>query len=126
MIRFLLALLALAAAAVPAAAQPLQVRPNNIPAELVAETRTPAAGQGVTLAFSFAPRPAWHGYWLNPGEAGMPARVEWTLPPGVTAGALQYPVPQPLTILGLMNYAYEGPHAVLARLEIPAGLAAGP
>ena len=124
MLRLLLAFLTLLAAA-PAAAQPLQPRASNIPAELVAETRTPAAGGTVTLAFSFTPNPGWHGYWLNPGDAGAPARVEWQLPEGVTAEPLRFPVPQTLTISGLMNYVYEGPHAVLTGLRVPPGLAPG-
>jgi DsbC/DsbD-like thiol-disulfide interchange protein/cytochrome c biogenesis protein CcdA len=124
MIRILLTLLAMLWVA-PAAAQPLGARPNDIAVELVAESDAPAAGQAVTLAFSFTPDPGWHGYWLNPGEAGLPARVEWQLPQGVEAEPLRFPVPQTLLISGLMNYVYEGPHAVLTRLQVPAGLAPG-
>ena len=67
------------------------------------------------------PKPGWHGYWLNPGDAGLPMSVEWQLPPGVAAGPLRYPVPGKLTIAGLMNYVYERDYAVLVRLTIPAG-----
>jgi DsbC/DsbD-like thiol-disulfide interchange protein len=128
MIRILLTLSAMLWAllwAAPAAAQPLGARSNNIAVELVAESDAPAAGQAVTLAFSFTPQPGWHGYWLNPGDAGAPARVEWQLPQGVQAEPLRFPVPQTLLISGLMNYVYEGPHAVLTRLAVPAGLAPG-
>ncbi len=122
--RFLLSLLILLWAA-PAAAQPLQGGPNNIASTLVAETSAPAPGQAVTLAFSFTPQAGWHGYWLNPGDAGQPMRVEWSLPAGVTAGPLRFPVPHTLTISGLMNYVFEGPHAVLAELRLADGIAAG-
>ncbi len=124
MLRLLLALLALFGAA-SAAAQPLQPGRGNIAAELIAETRSPAPGDTVTLAFLFTPQPGWHGYWLNPGDAGAPMRVEWQLPAGVEAGPLRFPVPQTLIISGLMNYVFEGPHAVLTNLRIPAGLAPG-
>jgi DsbC/DsbD-like thiol-disulfide interchange protein/cytochrome c biogenesis protein CcdA len=124
MIRILLTFLALLWA-VPAPGQPLGGGPNNIAVELVAESDAPAAGQAVTLAFSFTPQPGWHGYWLNPGDAGAPARVEWQLPAGVQAEPLRFPVPQTLLISGLMNYVFEGPHAVLTRLTVPQGLAAG-
>jgi len=124
MIRILLTLSAMLWAA-PAAAQPLAGGTANIAVELVAESDAPAAGQAVTLAFSFTPQPGWHGYWLNPGDAGAPTRVEWQLPAGVQAEALRFPVPQTLLISGLMNYVYEGPHAALTRLSVPAGLAAG-
>ena len=39
------------------------------------------------------PAPGWHGYWLNPGDAGLPMDVKWQLPTGFSAGPLRYPVP---------------------------------
>ncbi|WP_166039411.1 protein-disulfide reductase DsbD domain-containing protein [Sphingosinicella sp. YJ22] len=124
MIRLLAFLLTLLIA-VPAAAQPLAAGRNHIAAELVAESATPAPGQSVTIAFSFTPEPGWHGYWLNPGDAGQAARVEWQLPDGAEVGALRYPVPERLIIQGLMNHVFNGPHAFLATLRLPAGIAPG-
>ncbi len=88
---------------------------------LVAETSASPAGGRVTLAIAMRPRPGWHGYWLNPAEAGVPPRITWTLPPGVVAGAIQYPTPKPLLIGGIMNYVYEGPYAHLVTLTVPPG-----
>ena len=98
---------------------------RHIAIELVAETTTPAAGGTVDLAFVSKPEPSWHGYWKNPGDAGIETTLKWTLPAGVTAGPLVYPVPHRLLISGLMNYVYEGPFTQFATLKIPAGLAAG-
>jgi DsbC/DsbD-like thiol-disulfide interchange protein/cytochrome c biogenesis protein CcdA len=117
---FLTALLLVAPA--PAAASE---KPLDIDVALLAETDSPAPGEAVTLAFSFTPKPGWHGYWLNPGDAGLPARAEWQLPLGAEVEPLRFPVPKTLVISGLMNYVYEGPHAVLTRLRVPAGLAPG-
>jgi DsbC/DsbD-like thiol-disulfide interchange protein/cytochrome c biogenesis protein CcdA len=64
--------------------------------------------------------PGWHGYWLNPGDAGLPMDVKWQLPAGFTAGPLRYPVPSRLTVADLMNYVYERDYAVLVRLKVPA------
>jgi DsbC/DsbD-like thiol-disulfide interchange protein/cytochrome c biogenesis protein CcdA len=66
------------------------------------------------------PERGWHGYWRNPGDAGAEPRVQWRLAPGWRAGALQYPVPHRLIALGLMNYVFEGDHALLATLHVPA------
>ncbi|MFN3724965.1 MAG: protein-disulfide reductase DsbD family protein [Allosphingosinicella sp.] len=121
----LLLLLASLFFAVPAAAQPLAAGRNHIAAELVAESATPAPGQTVTIAFSFTPEPGWHGYWLNPGDAGQPARVQWQLPQGVEASELRYPVPERLVIQGLMNHVFNGPHAFLATLRLPEAIAPG-
>ena len=107
-------LMALALLLLPAIAQARGVEP-----ELVAEGPAPPGGE-VELAIHMRPAPGWHGYWLNPGDAGLPMEVKWQLPPGFSAGTLRYPVPTRLTIAGLMNYVYERDYAVLVRLKVPA------
>ncbi len=92
---------------------------RGIDPQLVAEGPAPAGGE-VELAILMHTKPGWHGYWLNPGDAGLPMKVEWQLPPGWSAGELRYPVPTRLTIAGLMNYVYERDYAVLVRLKAPA------
>jgi thiol:disulfide interchange protein len=91
----------------------------------LAAERVDTAAQAVTLAVVMRPEPGWHGYWKNPGEAGVETQAAWTLPAGVSAGPLQYPVPQTLLVGGIMNYVYEGDHALLVDLKLPQGLAAG-
>ncbi|MEG3085911.1 protein-disulfide reductase DsbD family protein [Sphingomonas sp. PB4P5] len=93
--------------------------------EMVAESARPAAGSTVTLALDTRPERDWHGYWSNPGDAGFPATLTWTLPAGVTASTPAYPVPGTLLIAGLMNYVFEKPYAPLVTLGVPAGLAPG-
>ncbi|MDP5279033.1 protein-disulfide reductase DsbD family protein [Sphingomonas sp. DG1-23] len=121
-IRFVLMSLALWLAASPAGAQN---KSPHVRIELIAETDRPAPGSEVALALASTPEPGWHAYWENPGDAGLPARAAWTLPPGAAAGPLRYPVPQRLLIAGLMNYVYEGPFAPLATLRVPADANAG-
>lgn len=121
---FMTVLFALVMVAVSPAAR-AQIGPNNVPATLVAETLTPAAGSTVTLAIRFQPKPTWHGYWQNPGDAGFGGKFEWTLPKGVSAGAPAYPVPTRLIIADLMNHVFEAEHALLVPVTIPAGLAKG-
>lgn len=111
------------AAVLPAAAQ--QAGQNNLTVELVAETDSPAPGSEVTLAFVAKPNPGWHGYWKNPGDAGLDTRLDWKLPQGVTAGELRYPVPTRLMVAGIMNYVYKGSYTQLVTLKIPAGLKPG-
>ena len=107
----------------PAAAQVPGQRHVSI--ELVPETKTPRAGGEVTLAFVSQPDPGWHGYWKNPGDAGVETLAAWTLPAGVTAGPIVYPVPHRLLISGLMNHVYEGPFTQFVTLKLPARLASG-
>jgi DsbC/DsbD-like thiol-disulfide interchange protein/cytochrome c biogenesis protein CcdA len=98
---------------------PALAQARGIEPELVAEGPAPPGGE-VELAIHMRTHPGWHGYWLNPGDAGLPMDVKWQLPRGFSAGPLRYPVPTRLTIAGLMNYVYEHDYAVLVRLKVPA------
>ena len=94
-------------------------RENAIQPELVLESRAVPGGE-TELAILMHTKPGWHGYWLNPGDAGLPMSVEWELPPGWSVGDLRYPVPSRLLVAGIVNYVYEKDYAVLTRLKVPA------
>ena len=70
-------------------------------------------------------RAGWHTYWINPGDAGAPTEIEWTLPPGWKAGAIQWPTPKRLPVGPLMDYGYEGKLWLLTTLTAPADAKAG-
>ena len=59
----------------------LAPRENAIQPELVAEGPAVPGGE-VELAILMHTKPGWHGYWLNPGDAGLPMKIEWQLPQG--------------------------------------------
>lgn len=115
----LMSLLLLLGHAVPAAAQGFAKGPH-VRSTLVTEAPRPKPGSTITLALISTPDPGWHAYWQNPGDAGLPAEAQWTLPAGARAEAFRYPVPQRLLIAGLMNYVYEGTFVRLTTLHIPA------
>ncbi|MEW9855796.1 protein-disulfide reductase DsbD family protein [Novosphingobium sp. M1R2S20] len=92
--------------------------PNHIAAELVAGP-APAPGEETQLAIVMRPEPGWHGYWLNPGDAGLGMQMDWTLPSGAKVGEPHYPVPRTLLISGLMNHVYEDEYAVLVPFTAP-------
>jgi thiol:disulfide interchange protein len=123
MIRALLACLTLFAAS-PAFAEALGTSNHIIPT-LVAESATPAPGSRVTLAFAMKPDATWHGYWKNPGDAGIETLVEWTADKRLAFGPLQYPVPETLLIAGIMNYVYEHDYAMLVTLDVPKDIKPG-
>jgi DsbC/DsbD-like thiol-disulfide interchange protein/cytochrome c biogenesis protein CcdA len=114
-----LAVLALLLLAPPLAAQSRVQRTNTL-VELLLERGAP--GQPVAALIRFTPRPGWHSYWSNPGDAGAPVRLTWTLPPGSpTPPEPRYPVPETLIVSGLMNHVYSGPSALLTELVLPDG-----
>ena len=97
---------------------PVATGARGIEPQLIAEGPAPAGGE-VELAIHMQTKPGWHGYWLNPGDAGLPMDVKWQLPKGFSVGSLRYPVPARLTVAGLMNYVYERDYSVLVRLKVP-------
>ena len=115
----LMTVLLIVGLATPAQAQ------NHIQAQLVAESLSPKAGSTVMLAIDMQPERGWHGYWRNPGDAGVGIALEWTLPKGATLGAMRWPVPEKLVVAGLMNHVFNGDHALLLPLKVPAGLPKG-
>ena len=118
--RKLFLLLALGLSMAAYAQIPSPARTNNISAQLVAE-HAPVAGGEMMVAFLFSPDEGWHGYWSNPGDAGLGMTLDWSLPEGWQAGEPQYPVPEKLLISGLMNHVYKGDYAVLVPIAVPGG-----
>jgi thiol:disulfide interchange protein DsbD len=113
---FLLAILL--AAISPAAAQ---VSPGpKVQASLVAESGEVAPGASVTVALQEIIAPGWHTYWSNPGEAGLPSEIKWSLPPGWKAGDIVWPYPKRLLVGPLMQYGYDGTVWLLMTVTAPA------
>lgn len=65
-------------------------------------------GQRVWVGLHIQHKPHWHTYWKNAGDSGLPTQLEWTLPPGVQAGEIAWPLPKKIAIGPLVNYGYEG------------------
>ena len=65
-------------------------------------------GQPVWVGLQIEHQPHWHTYWKNAGDSGLPTQLEWTLPPGVQAGEIAWPVPKKIILGPLVNYGYEG------------------
>ena len=64
-------------------------------------------GESANAGLYFKLEPGWHVYWMNPGDAGEPPHIHWTLPVGITAGPLQFAAPTRLPLGPLMDYGYE-------------------
>jgi thiol:disulfide interchange protein DsbD len=97
---------------------------SHTQASLIAESTAIAPGHPLWMAVRLQMDTSWHTYWVNPGEAGDPTKVDWELPPGWTAGPIQWPTPKRLPIGNLMNYGYEGIALLLFQLTPPANLPA--
>jgi len=110
-------LLSLVLAATPAFAQDTAPK---VHARLVAEDAAVAPGGTVSIALEEKIAPHWHTYWKNPGDAGAPTEIGWTLPQGWKTGVIQWPRPKRLPVGPLMDYGYEGTPWLLIPLTAPA------
>ena len=101
------------------------LRGQHIEAELVAMTATAAPGSTVVVAVRQRIDRGWHTYWRNPGDSGGATTLTWSLPPGVSAGEIVWPLPERQSVAGLMNYGYSGEVWLPVPIEIPASVRAG-
>ena len=113
--------LGLAAASGPLlAAASAVVTTERVRAELLAHAPEGVApGKTVWLGLQLAHQPQWHTYWKNPGDSGLPTTLAWTLPAGLSAGEIDWPVPRKIPIGHLANYGYEG--TVLLPVPVTVG-----
>lgn len=65
------------------------------------------AGQ-VDLGLEFRFGPGWHGYWRQPGEAGVPPTLDWSRSANFAGAAIHWPAPRRETLLGIDTIAYDG------------------
>ncbi len=94
--------------------------------ELIAEDHWITPGHKLFLGLHFQLEKNWHIYWVNPGDSGEPPRVEWKLPPGVTAGAIEWPTPHRLETPGIVDFGYENSVTLIVPMYPDASLATEP
>jgi thiol:disulfide interchange protein DsbD len=101
------------------------VRTPHVEAELLAPRTAIEPGKPLVVALRLKIAPNWHTYWRNPGDSGEPTRITWKLPPGYSAGAIQWPVPERLPAGPLTNFGYKNEVLLLTDVAVPQG-ASGP
>ncbi len=126
LLRRILILFALPLASIPAPARAAAARPTHVQASLVAAEASVQPGRPFTVALRLLHDPHWHTYWLNPGT-GLPTTLTWQLPPGWTAGGIQWPAPLVLhdKAGNIVGNGYEGELFLPVTLTPPADLAPG-
>ena len=76
---------------------------------LSAESARP--GETILAAVQMQMPPGWHTYWANAGDSGSATEIEWKLPEGISAGDIQWPVPEknimPAGDQNFITYVYE-------------------
>ena len=96
-----------------------------VKAELLAEPSAVKAGEPFAVGVKLTMAPHWHTYWRNPGDSGLATEIRWTLPEGVSAGEILWPVPERIPVSHLVNYGYDGETILLTTITPPKTLSPG-
>ena len=99
------------------------LRVGTLEAELIADRVGVQPGGQIELGVRLRHDPAWHTYWRNSGDSGLPTTVEPQGPAGSVFGALRWPAPKRIWIGPLANYGYEGEVVLPFSASLPDGLA---
>jgi DsbC/DsbD-like thiol-disulfide interchange protein len=84
-----------------------QVTAQHARVELLARQNSVSAGSDVQFGVHFVLEKGWHIYWINPGDSGQPPSFKWQLPPGFSAGEIQWPRPERMQpSKELIDYGY--------------------
>lgn len=105
----------------PLGGQSVTVAQPHVTAELIPEMSTIEPGKPFDIALHLHCDPQWHTYWINPGDAGLATSINWTLPPGFTAGPIQWPTPEKHPMGPLMTYGYASDVYLLTTITPPKG-----
>jgi thiol:disulfide interchange protein len=92
---------------------------------LIPENSEIAAGKPFTLALHLEHPDDWHSYYRNSGGIEQHPEITWKLPPGATAGPIQWPVPVVKDGYGAKSFVYPGSPVFLIEISPPATLSAG-
>ena len=98
---------------------------EHVKLELVSEQNAVVPGKELWLGIRFDLQDGWHTYWTNPGDSGEAPRIEWRLPAGFEAGAIQWPYPERLATPPFADYGYKHQVLLTVPIQSPAELKDG-
>jgi thiol:disulfide interchange protein len=99
---------------------------HHTQAKLILSADTAKAGDTIWAGVDMKMDTDWHTYWKNPGAAGMATKIEWQLPPGVTAGDIQWPLPEKFPPVEVTTYGYSNEVVLLVPLKLAGDLKPSP
>ncbi|HKQ47331.1 MAG TPA: protein-disulfide reductase DsbD domain-containing protein [Phycisphaerae bacterium] len=102
--------------------------PGNryVKVRLALEETALTPGKGGHLGVIFDISKDWHVYWRYAGDSGLPPRVDFKLPSGVTIGAALWPAPKRHVEPGdLVDYIFENQLVLMYPITVSEGAVLG-
>ncbi len=93
---------------------------ENVKAELISEVKSIQPGEKFWVAVRLDMADEWHTYWRNPGDAGIPTEIEWTLPENFSVSEIHWPWPVLFETSGVVSYGYKNKVLLLSEITPPA------
>jgi len=106
-------------------AQERPAQGQHVSASLVADTRNMVPGRPFHLALRQQIEAGWHTYWLNPGDAGLPTTLDWSMPGDFKAGPILWPQPKRIVYGPVVDYGYEDEVLLPVDIDVPSTAALG-
>ncbi len=98
-----------------------------VTARLVVEHDAVQPGGGTRIGVLLTLQDGWHIYAENPGDAGMPTTITWTVSPEATVGPVHWPTPQGFIELGgIRTFGYTGKVVGSSLLQVDRGAEGSP
>ena len=119
-------LFVLLGSALPTAAASSSADAAHLHVQLIVPAAQLNRGESANAGLYFKLEPGWHVYWENAGDSGEPPHIKWSLPDGITVGALQFPAPKRLPLGPLMDFGYEGEVLFPFSIDVAKAAKAGP
>jgi DsbC/DsbD-like thiol-disulfide interchange protein len=92
---------------------------EHVRARLIPEVKSIQPGKPFCIALWLKMDEHWHTYWKNPGDSGLPTKIEWNLPEGFVSGSIQWPYPKMFKESDLVSFGFEGEVFLITRIEAP-------
>jgi len=93
-----------------------------VSARLIADTTALQAGKSFRLGIELTMAPGWHTYYKDPGQAGMPTKIDWQLPPGFTVKSPLWEKPHQFDEGGIVTFGYIDKTLIAAEVLAPKSL----
>ncbi len=97
---------------------------------LVLSAETARPGDTVWAGLVMDMPPTWHVYWRYGGDAGDPVKITWHLPDGLSAGEINWPLPEKEVDkagdVALITYIYTHKVVLLTPIKVADSSPSGP
>ncbi len=76
-------------------------------AELVSAVEATGTLERIPLGLRITLPEGWKTYWRSPGDAGLPARIDWSGSTNLADAEIRWPIPERFSLFGLETFGYE-------------------